>query len=126
VNLNTTASALIVGFQRQAVTASNVANSRTPGYQARRVDLVATPGGGVGVGGIARDTRPGPVAFDAILASLELEEGAPGYRGYLEQSNVDLTREFVDQIVTKGMVTANARVLRAQSASYRIALDLLR
>lgn len=125
MSLSVSASGLIAGFQRQAVTANNVANSRTPNYQAQRVELTPSTGGGVRVSGVFRDTRPGPLVFDAILVSQAFENGDPRLRGYLEQSNVDLSREFVDQILTKAMITANARAFTAQSESYRTVLDLL-
>ena len=122
MSLSISASGMIAGFQRQAITANNVANAFTPGYQAQRVDLSPTAGGGVRVGAISRDSGPGPLMFDAILASLGEDAG---FRGYIEQSNVDLSREFVDQILTKAMVTANARAFSAQSATTRTVLDLL-
>jgi len=125
LNLSISASGMIAGFQRQAATANNVANMRTPDYQAQRVDLTASAGGGVRVAGVTRDTRPGPLVFDEILASMADGAAGNGLRGYIQQSNVDLSKEFVDQILTKAMVTANARAFGAQSASYRTVLDLL-
>jgi flagellar basal body rod protein FlgG len=125
LNLSISASGMIAGFQRQAASANNVANMRTPNYQSQRVELSAGPGGGVRVSGVTRDTRPGPLVFDDILASLPDPGGNARLRGYIEQSNVDLSREFVDQILTKAMVTANARAFSAQSDSYRTVLNLL-
>lgn len=116
---------LIVGFQRQAVTANNVANAQTPGYQAQRAELAATAGGGVRVAAVSRDTRPGPLVFDAILVGMTEAAAGRGLRGYLELSNVDLSREMVDQVLTKTQVTANARALRSQSDTFRTTLDLL-
>lgn len=125
MSLSVSASGLIAGFQRQAATANNVANSRTPGYQAQRVELSPSAGGGVRASSVTRDTRPGPPVFDEVLAAAALENGGNGPKGYTQQSNVDLSKEFVDQILTKAMVTANARALTAQSDSIRTVLNLL-
>ena len=51
------------------VTATNVANADTPGYQAARVDLVDLSTGGVAVGGISKDPAPGTVGPDGTRGS---------------------------------------------------------
>ena len=77
------------------VTAQNIANSDTPGYQAERVDLVDLSTGGVATAGISKDPRPGPISPD-------------GTRG----SNVDLGSEMLSLTRAKLLYSANAAVLK--------------
>lgn len=68
------ASGILNAVQRQRVTANNVANLNTDGFQASRAGSSPSPGGGVQTGPIVRDTGPGPLlpsgnALD--LASLQ-------------------------------------------------------
>lgn len=76
------------------VTAQNVANSDTPGYQAQRVDLVDLSTGGVAVGGISTDPTSAPSQGD-------------GTQG----SNVNLASEMINLTRAKLLYSASAAVL---------------
>ena len=89
------------------VTAQNVANSGTPGYQAARVDLVDLSTGGVAVDDISNDTTPGPLAPD----------GSNG-------SNVDLGSEMINLTRAKLLYSANAAVLRVGEQMTGSLLDM--
>lgn len=80
--LNIAASGLAAAQAQFAATADNIANADTPGYQARRVDLVELSTGGVGVAGITTG------------------------------GSVDLANESVDLIRERMLYGANAAVLR--------------
>ncbi len=90
-----------------SVTANNIANADTSGYQAKRVDLVELSGGGVAVGGLTTDTTPG--AADA--------DGTTG-------SNVDLAKESINLTREKVLYDANAAVVRAGSHMLGSFLDM--
>src|SRR5256885_545278 len=77
--LSIAASGLGAAQAQLAATADNLANADTPGYKARRADLVELSGGGVAVGGVSVDPSAGPA----------LPDGREG-------SNVDLAAESVD------------------------------
>ena len=85
-----------------AVQANNVANQRSDGYKAKRVDLVAEASGGVRVSGVSDDSTPaGP---------------AP--------SNVDLTTETVQGMGFDLMYRANLKVLKTADELTKATLDL--
>jgi len=85
-----------------AVQANNVANQRSDGYKAKRVDLVAEASGGVRVSGVSVDASPaGP---------------AP--------SNVDLATEAVQGMGFELMYKANLKVLKAADELAQATLDL--
>ena len=89
------------------VTAQNIANVDTPGYQAERVDLVDLSTGGVGVGGISTDPTPGP--------------HPPGVtRG----SHVDLASEMINLTRAKLLYSANAAVLMVGQRMTGALLDM--
>lgn len=85
-----------------AVQANNVANQRSEGYRAKRVDLAAQAEGGVEVRGLVEDPTP----------------GAPG------ASNVDLATETVQGMGFDLMYRANLKVLKSQDELLRATLDL--
>lgn len=85
-----------------AVRADNVANQRTEGFQARRVDLATTEGGGVQVQGTPRDSGP----------------AVPG------SSNVDLAVETVGGMGFDLMYRANLQVVKTEDELLRTTLDL--
>ncbi|HET6248272.1 MAG TPA: flagellar basal body protein [Tepidisphaeraceae bacterium] len=89
------------------VTANNVANLDTPGYQAQRADLVDLSPAGVAVSGISRDQTPGPVQSD-------------GTQG----SNVDLATEMVNLTRGQLLYSANAAVLRVGQKMTGALLDM--
>ena len=79
-----------------AATADNVANLDTPGYHAKRVDLAASPGGGV-----AATVSRAPAA------------------------GVDLVDQMVNLVTAPVVYQANARVLRTAMEMDRTVLDVL-
>ncbi len=85
-----------------AVTAHNVANLQTEGYQAKRVDLAERATGGVDV----VDIRP---------------TGDPSLPG---QSNVDLAKAFTQGMVDSTLFKAQTRVLKAEDEMLGATLDL--
>jgi flagellar basal-body rod protein FlgC len=89
------------------VTANNIANAQTPGYQAQGVDLVTLSGGGVQVAGIPSSNAP-------FQGGTEDEEG----------SNVDLTTQAVNLSQAKFLYDANAAVVNAQSQMIGSLLDI--
>jgi flagellar basal-body rod protein FlgC len=102
------ASGLNAAQTQLAVTANNVANVNTPGYQAQRVDLVDLSPNGVGVGGITTDSSPVPA--DA--------NGKP------TGSNVDLAGQSVDLMREKTLYTANAAVIKTADQMLGTLLDM--
>jgi flagellar basal-body rod protein FlgG len=55
------ASGIAAAQQRQAITANNVANLRTPGYRSVRAELLSQAGGGVSLGAASRLEARGPL-----------------------------------------------------------------
>ncbi len=104
MNLSIPVSGLIAANRRQSVTANNVANLNTPGFQAQRVESIAQEQGGVNFNTITTDTTP----------------ASPG------ASNVDLTNELIQSRLNVHAFQANANVLRAQDQLLKQGVDLLR
>ena len=90
------------------VTAQNVANADTPGYQSARVDLVELSTGGVAVGGITRDASAGAM----------LPHGQQG-------SNVDLAAQMENLRREQMLYGANAAVVRVADQMTGTLLDML-
>ena len=70
-------SALRAAFDRQAITANNVANVSTPGYRARRAHQVESFGGGTEINAVRRDESQGPL--EATGRALDLAVSGQGY-----------------------------------------------
>jgi len=98
----------------QAVTADNVANVNTDGYQSARVTLETGQGGyGVAVQEITRDQTPGPLHFEDI--PVETADGrTEGEWTAVEGSNVDLSTQMVNMIIDKNAYAANLASIRTQ------------
>lgn len=107
-------SGLLNATRRLGITAGNIANQQTLGYQALRATNVEAPGGGVRLGEIVRDTTPGP--------PLPEFAGGPELRG----SNVDPTVEQVNLLIGKRQFEANVNAFRAQNDTLGDLLDTLR
>lgn len=75
------------------VTANNIANLNTPGFNPSRADLVELSGGGVGVSGTSFEDNP---------------QTAPD----TQTSNVDLPTEMVNLKLSQTLYDANAMVLK--------------
>ena len=106
--LNIAASGLSAASARLAVTAGNIANANSTGYQARRVTSAPATGGGVRVDSVTIGSAPGPTDLD----------GNPG-------SNVDLARESVDLTRAKHQYTAGAKLVKAGDRMLGTLLDVL-
>jgi flagellar basal-body rod protein FlgG len=70
-------SALRAAFDRQAVTANNIANVSTPAYQARRVHQSGQAAGGVEIDAVQRDETPG--GLEPTGRTLDLAVAGGGY-----------------------------------------------
>ncbi len=106
-------SGMATALRRLGLTANNIANQQTPGYQALRAENVALAPGGVTVGPITRDTRPGVPVLDAA--------GAPTIEG----SNVDPATEQVNLLLNRRQFEANVSALKAQNDTLGEVLDLV-
>lgn len=102
VSFNTAASGMRTAVTRHAVTAHDVANVNTPGFEERTVEQAETRPRGVRVAGINR--RP------------NLEPA---------RSNTSLVEETKEQILNKNTFGANARVFKAQDEMTQNVIDLL-
>jgi flagellar basal body rod protein FlgG len=101
---------------RMAASAANTANAQTPGYQARRVDMVEKTGGGVAAV-VSRDTTPGPVQTEPL--------GLPQGGADVVLSNVDPAREITSQVSTLRLYQANARSLQIMEDTKGALLDII-
>lgn len=108
----------------QAVTANNVANADTPGFQASQTVLESGPEDrGVRVAAIVPDETPGPPvpgypALDAMDMSV--------YDGtYVEGSNVNLEGEMVDLMTAQRAYEANLVSIASYDQMTGTVLDLM-
>jgi flagellar hook protein FlgE len=101
--INASISGMQTAAKRHNITASNIANLQTEGYQAKRAINGDSPTGGVDIVEIQTSEAPTP----------------PG------SSNVDLTTEVTNQIVDKNTYEANATMLKAQNDTLGTLLDIL-
>ena len=106
------------------VRANNIANVNTPGFKAQDITLVTGPQGeGVRVGLVSRDTSPGPLVPSLISVS---DDGREAYApGYVEGSNTDIAREFVNMIATQRAYEANAAVVRTADTIAGAVVDMV-
>ena len=109
--LNNALSGLQAATAKMQVTANNVANARTDGYQTQRVDIVERPGG-VEARTPADAARPPPVAAPT--------EAAPVSRA---PSDVDLAQEMVKMTANESFYLANVRALQAAHGMLGTLLD---
>jgi flagellar basal-body rod protein FlgC len=109
----------------QAVTADNIANVNTDGYQTARVTLETGQGGtGVNVQQITRDQSPGSVYYE----NRPVETGDGGYtQEYtaVEASNVDLAVQMVHMIRDQNAYSANIVAIRTQDELVGSVLDMI-
>jgi flagellar basal-body rod protein FlgC len=94
-------SGMMAAQMRQTVSAHNVANVNTPGYQELAVRQSEIVSGGVQISSIARVPSDSP-----------------------DFSGTDLTEEVVNQIGNKDSFAANARVLKVQDSMIGTLLDM--
>ena len=108
--LNNALSGLQAAAAKMQVTANNVANARTDGYQTQRVDIVERPGG-VEARTPADVARP-PVTAPTVAAPVS---SAP--------SDVDLAQEMVKMTANESFFLANVRALEAAHGMLGTLLD---
>ncbi len=113
-SIQPTLSALKAFDRKMGVSADNVANINTPGYEAKKATLSEGPGGGVETK-ISRPARSEASATQT--AALPGEEARP--------SNVSLDEELPEMMVTKRGYQANLKALKAQDEMLGNALDIL-
>jgi flagellar basal-body rod protein FlgC len=102
---------------RLQVSASNIANARSDGYRALRVNQVATVGGGTGAT-VARATATAPT-----------DDGSADARNtttweFRANPYVALTNEMVQLLVARFDLAANAKVLHADAQQSAALLDI--
>ena len=112
--LNGTISALRAFVTKLGVTADNIANVNTDGFKRNRTTLHEDHNGGVRVE-IKKDESPG-LRYDVIEDGKKVEK---------ETSNVDLTQEIPDLMVTKRAYQANLKTIEAQDEILGSLLDTI-
>ena len=112
--LNNTVSALRAFVTKLGVTADNIANVNTDGFKKSRATFQADPNGGVRVE-ITRDDSPG-FRYEGIENGEKVEK---------ETSNVDLTEEIPNLMVTKRAYQANLKTLETQDEMLGSLLDIV-
>ena len=109
--LNNALSGLQAATAKMQVTANNVANARTDGYQTQRVDVAERPGGAEAMTPAdAATARPSPPPTQAASVS-----GPP--------SDVDLAQEMVAMSANESFYLANVRALEAANGMLGTLLD---
>lgn len=98
--------------RRLDVTAHNIANSQTEGYRAIRATSSDATRGGIDIADIP-DNTSGNIALPT--------DGAE----FLPPSNVNLTTEITNQIISKNAFTANLNMLKAQDDTLGSLFDIL-
>ena len=109
--LNNALSGLQAATAKMQVTANNVANARTDGYQTQRVDIVERPSGvEARTPADTATARPSPPPTQAASVS-----GPP--------SDVDLAQEMVAMSANESVYLANVRALEAANGMLGTLLD---
>ena len=109
--LNNASSGLQAATAKMQVTANNVANARTDGYQTQRVDVLERPGGA-------------EVATPADTATVRPVTPPPETaQVYSAPSNVDLAQEMVKMTANESFYLANVRALEAAHGMLGTLLD---
>ncbi len=112
--LNGTISALRAFVTKLGVTADNIANVNTDGFKRNRAILHEDHNGGVRVE-INKDDSPG-LRYDVIENGKKVEK---------ETSNVDLTEEIPDLMVTRRAYQANLKTMETQEEMLGSLLDTI-
>ncbi|MGD8410888.1 MAG: flagellar basal body rod C-terminal domain-containing protein [Desulfobacterales bacterium] len=112
--LNGTVSALRAFITRLGVTADNIANVNTDGFKRKRTTLNEDQNGGVRVE-ISKDKSPG-LRYNVIEDGKKVEK---------ETSNVDLTEEIPDLMLTKRTYQANLKTLETHDEMLGSLLDIV-
>jgi flagellar hook protein FlgE len=112
--LNSTVSALRAFVTKLGVTADNIANANTDGFKKNRAILQEVSTGGVRVE-IRKDDSPG-FRYEAFENGETVEK---------ETSNVDLTEEIPNLMVTKRAYQANLKTIETQDEMLGSLLDTI-
>lgn len=123
VSLAASLSALDAYSLSQQVTANNVANMNTEGFNASRVTMedVANQGG-VAVQEVRETSDASPLVPSQRL--LEVQGQVVQEQAYVEGSNTDVAREMVNLMVNQRAYEANAAVVRTQDELIGTVLDI--
>jgi flagellar basal-body rod protein FlgC len=112
--LNGTISALKAFVTKLGVSADNIANVKTDGFKRNRATLHEGHNGGVRVE-IEKDDSPG-LRYNVIENGKKVEK---------ETSNVDLTEEIPNLMVTKRAYQANLKSVETQDEMLGSLLDIV-
>lgn len=124
MNIDASMQSLDVFSVAQQVSANNIANVSTEGFQSSRVDLEDTSTGGVRVADIRQSTEPGPLFPTETLqtsASGQLEAVPTTAMG----SNTDIAKEMVDMMVNQTAFGANVSAVRTWDQMTGALLDMM-
>ena len=111
--INSSLSAL-AGLQKKLEsTANNVANVNSDGYKKTRVTLEEGAQGGV-TANVQKVEDQGPLVYEQTANGEQL----------VEKSNVDLTQELPDLLITKRSFQANLKVIQTQDEMLGSLLDI--
>lgn len=105
----------LFGFQKKHdSSANNIANINTDGYKKTRVTLEEGIPNGVIVN-IQKVETPGPMVYERT------NEG----QGLVEKSNVDLTEEITDMMISKHYYEANLKTIQTEDEILGHVLDII-
>jgi flagellar basal-body rod protein FlgC len=94
-------------------TANNVANINTDAFKRSRATLVESTSGGVNVS-ISKIETPGPQVYEQTPEGSQL----------IEKSNVDLTEEIPNLMLSKRAFQANIKTIQAEDEMLGMLLDI--
>jgi flagellar hook protein FlgE len=100
----------------QSITAHNVANSATPSFKSQQPAVVENAAGGSTISGINEDNSQG---------SMQPGITSEGAYGYVEGSNVDLSREMVNSSLYRAAYEANAKTVMVSDDMLKTSIDLV-
>lgn len=120
-------SAIQANQLRMDVSANNVANANTDGFQASTVQTsdaayINDIGQGTRVTGTYAPARPGPVAQ---AAGGEGGEGGSAISGMTEMSNVDLATEATSQMGAQNAYGVNIAMMQTANEMSKSVLDIM-
>ena len=102
VTLNTATSGMQAAVTRQNVTAHNIANAVTPGFQQMNTQQAEMAPGGVRITGYMRTPNPNP-----------------------RESGTDLAQQMVNLKINQNDFTANTKVFKVKDKMIGEAIDLI-
>jgi flagellar hook protein FlgE len=102
ISLSNALSGIQTVIKRQEVSAANVANVNTPGFEKYSANQTERSAGGVRIANISRTLNSDS-----------------------DRSNTDIAREMVNQMINKNELTANTKVIRAQNNMTGALLDII-